>query len=58
MHGKYNAVSNPVRYVFKVVHSTYIPCVQSLPVHRGEHVHIPGEVQFPPLKQPAGHSAV
>ena len=34
-----------------------IPCVQLLPVQLGEHVHIPGKVQFPPLKQPAGHIA-
>ena len=34
-----------------------IPCLQSLPVHIEGHVHIPGTEQFPPLKQPAGHTA-
>ena len=36
----------------------FIPCLQSLPVHPLEHVHISGEVQFPPLKQPAEHTAI
>ena len=35
-----------------------VPCLQSLPVHIEGHVHIPGAEQFPPLKQPAGHTAL
>ena len=40
------------------MHNNKIPCVQSFPVHIEGHVHIPGAEQFPPLKQPAGHTAL
>jgi len=43
----------------RIMHVYYnIPSKQSLPVHIEGHVHIPGVVQFPPLKQPAGHTAL
>ena len=48
-------------YTFKVIHCTYvctIPCPQSIPVHSEGHVHTPGAVQFPPLKQPVEHTAI
>ena len=41
-----------------VVRFYSIPCLQSLPVHIEGHVHIPGVEQFPPLKQPAEHTAL
>lgn len=32
--------------------------LQSIPVQPEGHAHKPGKKQFPPLKQPAGHTAV
>ena len=30
----------------------FSPCLQLLPVHPGAHVHTPGELHVPPLRQP------
>ena len=44
-------------YIY-IVRFYSIPCLQSLPVHIEGHVHISGAEQFPPLKQPVGHTAL